>query len=139
MASKTLYIWYNDHRHFHRSFMFFILFLPLVTFKHHLRSNFTERPWGIATSPQSLFYMSIFSYFVLTDCDQLLTSFQEGPYHTYLVFDWVMRAKIEILVCISGLPVDALLDRGHRCAFFPTECLGTAAYQKSAHSQSDEL
>jgi len=26
--------------------------------------------------------VSIFLYFVLTDCDQLLTSFQEGPYHT---------------------------------------------------------
>ena len=73
-----LYIWYNDHRPFHRSFLFLILFLPLVTFELHLTSNFTERPRGIAASLQSLFYVSIFLYFVLTDCDLLLTSFQDG-------------------------------------------------------------
>jgi len=81
-CQNFLYIWYNDHRPFHQSFLFLILFLPLVTFELHLTSNFTERPWGIATNLQSFFYVSIFLYFVLTDCYQVLTSFQEGPYHT---------------------------------------------------------
>jgi len=77
-----LYIWYHDHRPFLRSFLFLNIFLPLVTFELYLTSNFTKRPWRIATSSESLFYMSIFLYFVLTDCDQLLPSFQEGLYHT---------------------------------------------------------
>jgi len=75
------------------AYMFLVVFLPLVTFGLYLTSNFTKIPWGIATSSESLFYTSIVLYFVLTD--QLLTSFQEGPYHTKLVFDRVMRAKIE--------------------------------------------
>ena len=37
---------------------------------------------ALCSMPQSFFYVSIFLYFVLTDCDQLLTSFQEGPYQT---------------------------------------------------------
>ena len=52
-----------------------MVFAARRTFELHLSSNFVERPWGIATRPQSLFYVSIFLYFVLTDCDQFADFF----------------------------------------------------------------
>jgi len=93
MATGTLCFFHNFHYGF-RNFgitiiglfteasCFLFFFFLLLTLNSHLTSNFTERPWGIAASPQSLFYLSTFLYFVLTGCDQLLTSFHEGPYHT---------------------------------------------------------
>ena len=75
MASKTFSTYgITIIGFFYRIFMF-LIFFSLVTSELHVTSNFTKRPWGIATSSESLFDMSIFLYFVLTDCDQLLTSF----------------------------------------------------------------